>query len=131
MGENSKDLMNLQQTEDKYSALRVLNEEVPIGIFDETNVESVAVDDFGDFVCAEQPTLITSIVESLKTESNVNLSSEFLDFKGDDFLISTNKNETSLVQEITDAFDALGFEEFREQPPIESKFDVTFDAGKN
>ncbi|XP_043467951.1 synergin gamma-like isoform X2 [Leptopilina heterotoma] len=121
--ESAKDLMNLQQTEDKYSALRVLDE-VPVGIFNKTDAESVdtfAADDFGDFVCAEQPTSVpSSIVEPFSTETNVDLFSEF-DFKGDDFLISGNKTETSLVQEISDAFDALGFEEFREQPPIEEK----------
>lgn len=124
--ESAKDLMNLQQTEDKYSALRVLDD-VPVGIFNKTNAESIdtlAADDFGDFVCAEQPTTVpSSLVEPISTEPNVDLFSEF-DFKGEDFLISANKTETSLVQEISDAFDALGFEEFREQPAIENKFDV-------
>lgn len=129
LAESAQDLMNLQQTEDKYSALRVLVEE-PVAAFSKTNLEvedPLPADDFGDFVSAEQS--IAPDLETLDTETNMDLFSEF-DFKTDSFLSSEVKTETSLVQEISEAFDALGMEEFRDQQPLGSKFGAQLDAGK-
>ncbi|XP_033230780.1 uncharacterized protein LOC117181875 [Belonocnema kinseyi] len=127
--ESAQDLMNLQQTEDKYSALRVLVEE-PVTAFSKTNLEvedPLPADDFGDFVSAEQS--IAPDLDTLGTETNMDLFSEF-DFKTDSFLSSEIKTETSLVQEISEAFDALGFEEFRDHQTLGSKFEAQLDTDK-
>ena len=124
--------MNLQQTEDKYSALRVLVEE-PVATFSKTNLEVedlLPADDFGDFVSAEQPPSIGRDLESLTTETNIDLFSEF-DFKTDNFLSSQINRETSLVQEISEAFDALGMEEFRDQQPLGSKSEAQLGTSKD
>ena len=123
--------MNLQQSEDKYSALRVLVEE-PDVTFNKINPElpgPLPADDFGDFVSAEQPLNITSAPEPLNIEDNLNLFSEF-DFKTKSFPNSLHKSDISLVQEISDAFNALGMDEFRDQPPLEKKIETQFDLGK-
>lgn len=126
------DLMTLQPTEDKYSALRVLIEEPSIASSIKVpSVEPISVsptvDDFGEFVSAEQPKIVTPAVEAPKAGNSIDLLTDF-DFKPETGICISNKPSPSLIQEISEAFNALGFEEALEQHS-EEKFEATYDGG--
>ncbi|XP_003424057.1 synergin gamma isoform X1 [Nasonia vitripennis] len=129
-----QDLMSLQPTtEDKYSALRALVEEPPVVSVPKPVVEPMSVsppvDDFGDFVSAEQPEPVPTVtVENSSALNSIDLLSDF-DFNTESIIGTNSKSSPSLIQEISDAFNALAFEENTDRP-IEEKFDVVFDTAE-
>ena len=125
-----QDLMSLQPTEDKYSALRALVEEPSISPPPKISVEPISVsppaDDFGDFVSAQQ-TESSATIENSNTLNSIDLLSDF-DFNTESIIGTNSKSSPSLIQEISDAFNALAFEEIIDRQ-TEEKFDVVFDTG--
>ncbi|XP_014205627.1 synergin gamma-like isoform X2 [Copidosoma floridanum] len=100
-----QDLMNLQPTEDKYSALRALDDKPSvINPLEPTESSSTfpVLDDFGEFISAEQ--FISASPNH--GQISVDLLSEF-DFNTNSTIGTNRKSSPSLVQEISDAFDAL------------------------
>ncbi|XP_058805291.1 synergin gamma-like [Phymastichus coffea] len=137
------DLMNLQTTEDKYSALRALVEESSIKLSTEPNLDSLDVseslnqtaDEFGDFVSAEQPepepTISVPFTDpsiSDITSNTIDLLCDF-DFNTESIIGSNSKSSPSLIQEISDAFNALAFEESVDCQ-TEEKFEVVIETEK-
>lgn len=132
--------MNLQPMEDKYSALRALVEEPaptavpqselllvnkppPEPVEAAEDVESATCDDFGDFVSAEQP---ENPADS--DPLNVDLLTDF-DFNHYE---SSSKSDPSLMQEISEAFNALGLENsgIQNQLLSEEKLETLDDSEK-
>ncbi|KAJ8679518.1 hypothetical protein QAD02_015305 [Eretmocerus hayati] len=117
------DLMSLQPSEDKYSALRGL---VEVGTvtspshshLEQNNVScSPPADDFGDFISAEQTQPsphTTPTSEDAVVISSIDLLSDF-DFPTESIIDSNSKSSPSLVQEMSDAFNALAFGESLEK----------------
>lgn len=142
------DLMNLQSAEDKYSALRALVEQPSIEPVAKPSIEppevsdslSQTTDDFGDFVSAGQPepeptisappitTLPVAVPSITDMSSNtIDLLSDF-DFNTESIIGSNSKSSPSLIQEISDAFNALAFEESIDRQ-TEEKFEVVIETG--
>lgn len=126
--ESQQDLMSLQPSEDKYSALRALVDEPTImanSVLD-TAVVSSPVDDFGDFVSAEQ--LNSAPTEGmLNTTNSLDLSSHFdSDLEN---ITSTCKSSPNLIEEISDVFDALSCNQPIEKQVIDN-LGIAFNLGK-
>ncbi|XP_008548752.1 synergin gamma-like [Microplitis demolitor] len=122
-----QDLMSLQPVEDKYSALRVLVEEPPKSAPEENPDGSDLLDDFGDFVSAEQTTeSFDTAVASV--DDSMDLFSDF-----EQFLPSVNdKSEISFAQETIEAFAQLEITASPEKTInfLEEKYEVTIDPEK-
>lgn len=115
------DLMSVQPFEDKYSALRVLVEEPQLAKTEtESNVESLAVDDFGDFVSAVQP-------EALPVQEPIDFFSDF-EFKEQNI---GSAIDNMLIQNFSDSFSNLRTETNADPIVSSEKFDETNDSGKN
>ncbi|XP_011494930.1 PREDICTED: uncharacterized protein LOC105359888 [Ceratosolen solmsi marchali] len=107
-----QDLMILQPTEDKYSALRMIVDET--SNFPKSNEKPPTyLDDFGEFVSAENVEPI-SLINSSNTVNSIDLLGVF-DFNQEDLIGITNKCNSSLIQEITDGFNVLTFEDMTDQ----------------
>ncbi|XP_057320688.1 synergin gamma-like [Microplitis mediator] len=124
-----QDLMSLQPVEDKYSALRVLVEEPPKSAAGEENPDgSDLLDDFGDFVSAEQTTETSFDTAVASVDDSMDLFSDF-----EQFLPSANdKSEISFAQETIEAFAQLEITASPEKTInfLEEKYEVTIDPEK-
>ncbi|KAG7208709.1 hypothetical protein KM043_014911 [Ampulex compressa] len=110
---SQQDLMNVQQIEDKYSALRVLVQETSTS---EQNADYVnqAADEFGEFVSAQQPAAAVP-------NDTEHFSDIFTDFELKLSNTTDNSNTTDLnfIPEIAETFDTLKLEDPIEERPIE------------
>lgn len=134
-GNSAQDLMNLQQVEDKYSALRVLVEEPNVvessGLVAEPIAATSALsqsDDFGDFVSAEEPVQIPNTSPSLSENS----SDPFSDFER---LKSSNNVKTADVTSfdlgtISQAFGNLEIETHSDIYSADEKKEAVIEAGR-
>ncbi|XP_046466427.1 uncharacterized protein R10E11.6 [Neodiprion pinetum] len=122
--EGRLDLMSVQSTEDKYSALRVLVEEPQSTTIATTpSIDVLPTDDFGDFVSAEQP----------ETKHNPVPSQEPIDFFSNfDFKDSNAdfRTENMFVQGISNSFSNLRIENATDPAAVSEKFDGISESDK-
>lgn len=120
---STNDLMNLATVEDKYSALRVLVEDPELTPVTSLSPEP-SLDDFGDFISAEQPELTNLEI----IDTSLDLFSDF-----EQFLPSANdKSQISFTQETIEAFAQLEITASPEKTInfLEEKYEVTIDPEK-
>ena len=99
VSENSlQDLMNLQQVEDKYSALRILVEEPSVEQSQPKSNSSIATsnfsqsDDFGDFVSATQPEPVGVSDSNCTQETSADIFTDFERFRPQNLATSSKKS---------------------------------------
>lgn len=120
-----QDLMNLQLVEDKYSALRALVQEAN-PLLDShltANLSNQSMDEFGEFVSAQQPGRTVTNASSGSTVDTDSLNDIFTDFE-----FKHNAGETAdraaptdlnLMPEISESFDNLKLEDATEERALE------------
>lgn len=122
-GAERLDLMSVAPAvEDKYSALRVLVEEPKTEVVaTEQIVESIATDDFGDFVSAQQPEF-----DPKPAQEPIDFFSSF-EFKEP----AVETQENNLIRAISDSFSNIRIDNTVDQVPASDKFDLTNDSGQS
>ncbi|XP_011634611.1 uncharacterized protein LOC105425505 isoform X1 [Pogonomyrmex barbatus] len=120
-----RDLMSLQQVEDKYSALRELVQETSVANDASLDLtfNNQPADEFGEFMSAEQPPVNPPISDALDTESFSNMFADF-EFK----TLNTNADSGNLadlnfVSEVSESLNNLKLDDGIEAQLVE--------AGKN
>ncbi|XP_035722991.1 uncharacterized protein LOC118441976 [Vespa mandarinia] len=127
---DQRDLMNLQSTEDKYSALRALVNETSV-----TNkinsVDNIASnDEFGEFVSAEQT--ITDANSILDNSNPEYFRDTITGFETKSFN-NTNDNNTAgidIIQDISQSLNNVKFGDNVEEQRINEKFEPKIEPGK-
>ncbi|XP_048508508.1 synergin gamma-like isoform X2 [Athalia rosae] len=114
------DLMSTQPVEDKYSALRVLIEQPQTPKLETDLAIETAMDDFGDFVSAQQPEPPS---QTLPAQESVDFFSSF-DFKDSNNDCAT---ENTLDQQISDSFSNLRVESVTDPSFSIEKSDINND----
>ncbi|KAF7413584.1 hypothetical protein HZH68_002073 [Vespula germanica] len=127
---DQRDLMNLQSTEDKYSALRALVNETSVS--NKTNsVDNIASnDEFGEFVSAEQ-TIIDA--NSILDNSNPECFKDIITgFESKSFNNSDDNNTTGIdiIQDISQSLNNVKFGDNVEEQRINEKFESKIEPGK-
>lgn len=124
-----QDLMNLQQIEDKYSALRILVEEPSAAPLPEDNTTIRTTlsqsDDFGDFISAEQ-------TESFSTSSIAASNDIFTDFESFKPQSSGPKKTSEAFLSLDDTDDAFGNLQIgasSEAQSLDDKYDINVETG--
>lgn len=122
------DLMSLQP-DDKYSALRALNESPSLlsseGSQTLMEISSSMLDDFGDFVSAEQQNIETSSI--LASQDSQDLLADFALCQSN----TVNKEpEISLLQEISETFNALDLGGTNERFLFDDKCETFIESGE-
>lgn len=118
------------QPDDKYSALRALNDSPNLLSSEDsqtlTEVSSSMLDDFGDFVSAEQ--------QSVETPSIAASSQDTQDLLADFALCQSNpinkEPEISLLQEISETFNALDLGGTNERFLFDDKCETFVESGE-
>lgn len=113
--------MNLQQGEDKYSALRALVEMATASNEPHVNASSntqPTTDEFGEFVSAEQPAANTPAANALDTDSFADIFTDF-QFKSTNNNNGTTADFNLMPADISESFDNLKLEENVEERPLE------------
>ncbi|XP_034182786.1 uncharacterized protein LOC117605495 [Osmia lignaria lignaria] len=113
-----QDLMSLQLVEDKYSALRALVPETNVTTEPDGNAScnNQSLDEFGEFVSAEQPATNTSARNALDTNSFADIFTDF-DLKSNNN--NANTADFNLMPEISESFDNLKLEDTVEERSLE------------
>nr|XP_033323094.1 synergin gamma-like [Megalopta genalis] len=116
-GSNPQDLMNLQLTDDKYSALRALVQETTVPVESDLNAShsNQSTDEFGEFVSAEQPANNASVSNITDTENYTDIFTDF-ELKSNS---NTNTTDFNIIPEISESFDNLKFEDTVEERSLE------------
>lgn len=110
--------MSLQLVEDKYSALRALVPETNVTTEPDANAScnNQSLDEFGEFVSAEQPATNTSATNALDTNSFADIFTDF-DLKSNNN--NANAADFNLMPEISESFDNLKLEDTVEERSLE------------
>ncbi|XP_029164366.1 synergin gamma-like [Nylanderia fulva] len=119
-----QDLMSLQQTEDKYSALRALVQETSV-VNDaslDLTLNNQSADEFGEFMSAEQPPANhpTNISDASDTESFNNVFADFEFSKAHSSADSNNLTDLNFVSEVSESFNNLKLDDGIEAQLVES-----------
>lgn len=126
---DQRDLMNLQSTEDKYSALRALVNETSVS--NQTNsLDNIASnDEFGEFVSAEQ-TIINA--NSILDNSNPEYFRDTITgFESKSFNNSDDNNTAGIdiIQDISQSLNNVKFGDNVEEQRINEKFEPKIEPG--
>lgn len=118
-----QDLMSLQQTEDKYSALRALVQET--SVVNDASLDltlNQSADEFGEFMSAEQPPANhpTNISDASDTESFNNIFADFEFSKVHSNTDSNNLADLNFISEVSESFNNLKFDDGIETQLVES-----------
>ncbi|KZC13314.1 PREDICTED: synergin gamma-like [Dufourea novaeangliae] len=107
---NQQDLMNNQLVEDKYSALRALVQDAIVSKESELNAShnSQSVDEFGEFISAEQPASNASVSNTLDTDNCTDIFTEFV-LKSNNS--NTNTTDLNVMPENSESFDNFKLED--------------------
>ncbi|XP_047343130.1 uncharacterized protein LOC124946456 [Vespa velutina] len=127
---DQRDLMNLQSTEDKYSALRALVNET--SVTNKTNsVDNITSnDEFGEFVSAEQT--ITDANSILDNSNHEYFRDTITGFETKSFN-NTDDNNTAgidIIQDISQSLNNVKFGDNVEEQRINEKFEPKIEPGK-
>lgn len=126
---DQRDLMNLQSTEDKYSALRALVNETSVS--NKTNsLDNIALnDEFGEFVSAEQ-TIIDA--NSILDNSNPEYFRDTITgFESKSFNNGDDNNTAGIdiIQDISQSLNNVKFGDNVEEQRINEKFELKIEPG--